>query len=136
MDGFEKQVEVNAPKTVLLAEDEPMVRSVFSMNIRRMGLKVLPVADGVEAMEMFRLHKVDLAVLDCGMPRMNGFRVFTKMRRMNPDLPVLVISGDDDYSVSCRFGAQQPNEILVKPILFDALREAVSRWISVPENVR
>jgi CheY-like chemotaxis protein len=135
MGSVEATVEFSEQKKALLAEDEPMMRSVLATYLRRIGLDVVSAVDGVEAVEMFQQHDVDIIVLDCRMPRMNGFRTLKKIRKINSDVPVIAISGDDDHSVMDQFGLTQPNEILIKPVLFTKLRDTVTRWVFIPQEV-
>ena len=132
MGVAKKNIFAGEGKIVLLAEDEPIVRSVVSINLRRMGLDVLSVSDGVEAVDMFKVNSVDLALLDYRMPHMDGYSAFKKIRAINPDLPVVIISGHDDQSIITRFGSEQPNQILIKPVPGATLREAIARWIPMP----
>lgn len=116
-------------KTVLLAEDEEMVRRVMSMHLEKMGVKVLQAEDGEQAIDMFRRRSVDMAIIDCRMPLMDGYAVMEEIRLARPDLPVVLMSGDDGKYVEEHFGTVGPNELLLKPIVFSKLRETVSKWL-------
>ena len=80
---------------LLVAEDEPAVRRVALGALRRAGYRVIEAADGAEALEQLRLHgdEVRLAVLDLAMPRLDGLRALDAMRRQQPALRALLVSG-------------------------------------------
>jgi two-component system, cell cycle sensor histidine kinase and response regulator CckA len=92
-------VERGRGETVLVADDEPMVRSLAGNALERQGYRVLLAADGLEAVEMFRREngKVALVILDASMPQMSGRQAFEVIRKIEPGVRVLFASG---YPVS------------------------------------
>jgi len=81
-------------ETILLAEDAESLRALAERILMASGYTVLVARDGVEAVEvMDRNVKVDLAVLDVVMPRKGGKEAYAEMRKRNPDLKVLFMSG-------------------------------------------
>ncbi len=81
--------------TVLLVDDEAMVRSSGKRLLERLGYRVLSAANGIEALEMFRLHqsKIRLVLLDLIMPVMDGEETFMQLRHIDPSVRVLLSSG-------------------------------------------
>ena len=80
--------------TVLLVEDEDMVRTVAERALTRQGYKVLTAADGEQGLEVLgRGERIDLLVSDVVMPNMDGPAMVARARRIHPDLPVLFMSG-------------------------------------------
>ncbi len=81
--------------TVLLAEDDPMVRRLAVLVLSRAGYQVLVAEDGDEALRLFgeNAEDIDLAVLDLVMPKRDGAAVCHALRTLRPDLPVLFCSG-------------------------------------------
>jgi PAS domain S-box-containing protein len=82
-------------ETVLLAEDEPLVRDLMADALRRFGYTVLVAHDGEEAVEMFLAARDEIAlvVLDAIMPKLGGRQAFARMRELSPDLRAIFISG-------------------------------------------
>ena len=80
--------------TVLLVEDEPMVRTVAERALTRHGYKVLTANNGEEALEILgRGEAVDLLVSDVVMPLMDGPTLVREARKEFPELPILFMSG-------------------------------------------
>lgn len=102
------EVEVAAPKTpalekrtanwgtgtVLLVEDEDMVRAVAERALARQGYTVLTASDGEQGLEVLeRNPAIDLLISDVVMPNMDGPAMVAQARKAHPDLPVLFMSG-------------------------------------------
>lgn len=80
--------------TVLLVEDEDMVRAVAERALTRQGYKVLTANDGEQGLEVLNgAEKIDLLISDVVMPNMDGPAMVAQARRAYPDLPVLFMSG-------------------------------------------
>jgi len=86
------------PRTILIAEDDPMVRSLAKRILERGGYSVLLARDGEEASKVFAEHQdeIDLCLLDVVMPHRNGVEVFKEIRARYPRLPVIMSSGYSD----------------------------------------
>ncbi len=81
--------------TVLVVDDEPGVRQVCQAMLGRLGYDVLTAEDGIEGIALLRQHArgIDAVILDLSMPHMDGAATFREMRRLAPELPVLLSSG-------------------------------------------
>jgi two-component system cell cycle sensor histidine kinase/response regulator CckA len=82
-------------ETLLLAEDEPLLREMMARMLRRFGYSVLTAADGQEALEALQRDtaRVALVVLDVIMPRLGGQQAFVAMQALRPDLKAVFVSG-------------------------------------------
>lgn len=83
------------PQTILLVEDEEMLRDLGIEILQGEGYRVIAAADGVEAVEMFEANRdsIGLVVCDLGLPRLGGRDVFMKMKEIKPSVRALVVSG-------------------------------------------
>ncbi len=80
--------------TVILAEDEQTLRALLSKQLRYLGYQVLEAGDGLEALSVFEQNsEVDLLITDIMMPSMGGIELAERVRKKNPDLPIIFISG-------------------------------------------
>lgn len=118
--------------TILLVEDEEMIRKMTTSMLTRMGFKVLEAIDGVDAVEIFQKHQdeIDVVVSDLTMPRMDGWETLTALRRICPDLPVILASGHDESMVFAGDHHESPQAFLHKPYKKSALKEALAKAMS------
>ena len=108
---------------ILVADDEPDIRSVLALYLENAGYEVLEAADGGAALEVLQNEHVDLCLLDIMMPVLDGYHVLKRIRETS-DVPVVVISAkgqDPEKILGLNLGA---DDYLVKP--FNPL-EAVAR---------
>ena len=117
--------------TVLIVDDEEVVRTVLSKLICSLGFEVLIAADGMRAVEVFRENKDDikLVLMDMTMPRMNGMEAFSRMQEIDPEVRVIIVSGHSAESTSSEMMKLGIRKVLQKPVrlsvLSDAIRETV-----------
>lgn len=119
--------------TVLVAEDEPAVRSIAVRVLERQGFRVLQARDGRDALDVWESARaagttIDVVVSDVVMPRMGGRELLALLRQDAPSLPVILTSGYDDAAGA---GAT-PDGVLTlpKPFTADALAAAVRRALA------
>lgn len=110
------------PETVLVVEDDELVRRYVRRSLERRGYRVLEVADPTKAIELCRREHVDLLVTDIVMPGMNGWTLADRLAEIRPGLPILYTSGWAD--------ADEPqlrprSAFLGKPFAPDALTARV-----------
>jgi CheY-like chemotaxis protein len=91
------------------------VREIVTANLRGAGYQVLEASNGEEALEVAgaRVGELDLVVTDRIMPRMGGDVLAERLRRLRPDLPVLLMSGYAESPTPEGLGA--PVDLLAKP---------------------
>jgi DNA-binding response OmpR family regulator len=82
------------PKTILLAEDDPHIRRVSEVALRRHGFDVVSVADGTEALEMLDRRPFDLVLLDGMMPSLDGLETCKRIKAnlRTASQPVIMLS--------------------------------------------
>jgi PAS domain S-box-containing protein len=121
------------PTTILLAEDDEPLRRASTTVLKRLGYRVLSAIDGQEALDLYRAQPdIDLVVTDVIMPRLGGWELLREIRRSNPDLPFLVVSG---YAGGANAGAQLADPrvtYLEKPWTMVELAERVRRSLGEP----
>lgn len=79
--------------SVLIADDEPQLRSLLAERLRASGLKVVEAGDGVQAMEQLKTHPgVPLLLSDIRMPNMDGFELVEAALKLRPELKVLMMT--------------------------------------------
>ncbi|HEY6097055.1 MAG TPA: response regulator, partial [Candidatus Deferrimicrobium sp.] len=89
---------------------------------------VLTATDGLQAVERYRErgNEIDLVLMDVSMPHMDGAEAFGELRRLNPEVRVVLASGYSHDDVATRFAGKGFAGILQKPYTLDKLREALA----------
>lgn len=113
--------------TILIVDDEVSIRTSTSRLLNRMGVECMAAGNGEEALAMFEAHRttIDVVILDMGMPVMGGARCFERLRELDPNVRVLIITGDAD-DVEARRLVAAGAQLLEKPFASTALRAAIS----------
>ncbi|MEJ2639291.1 MAG: PAS domain S-box protein, partial [Desulfosarcinaceae bacterium] len=103
--------------TVLIADDEESVCAVGKLMLERLGFNVLTAADGREAVEVFKQHadRIVCVLLDLTMPHLNGEQVFSELRRMKPEIRVILSSGYNEQDATQRFAGKGLAGFIQKP---------------------
>jgi signal transduction histidine kinase/CheY-like chemotaxis protein len=124
-------------RSVLVIEDEDGIRSVARAALEGAGFSVHTASDGVEGVTAFEAYPdVSVVVLDVTMPRMDGADTLEALRRLRPDLPVILTSGYGEDVLLARFGGRPLAGFLPKPFRPEQLVEAVRSILSVPAGSR
>jgi PAS domain S-box-containing protein len=115
--------------TVLLVEDEEMMREVTRNMLIRLGFHCLAAKDGSEAVSLFTQHPddVDVVLCDLSMPGMNGWETLSALRKIRPGLPVILASGHDESKVFAGDHRDPVQGFLHKPYLKALLKDVVAR---------
>ena len=133
----DRDVTISAPSprkmeeggTVLVVEDEEPLRKMAAIMLERLGFIVLEAKDGIEALDVFGKHQSEIrfVLTDLTMPRMNGWETLTALRKLQPDIPVILASGYDLAHVMEGDHPELPQAFLAKPYNLKALRAAISQ---------
>jgi CheY-like chemotaxis protein len=127
-----------ANETILLVEDEEIVRKLTGEILKATGYKVLLAKNGQEAIEICQAYggTIDLMLTDVVMPGMNGKMVADNLKPFRPEMQVLFMSGYTDDSI-IHHGVLDPGtNFLDKPFTVDALTSKVSETLNRALQVR
>jgi two-component system cell cycle sensor histidine kinase/response regulator CckA len=104
-------------ETVLLVEDEELVRQLTREILRRTGYRVLEACDGVDALGIVREHpgRIHLLLTDVVMPRMSGHELVELARPLRPDMRILYVSGYSEEAIARQGQLTEGIELLAKP---------------------
>ena len=124
--------EIDRGGTVLLVDDEQMLRKLGHSALTSLGFSVLLAKDGVEALDVFRQHQdeVRCVVCDVTMPRMDGWETLAALRTLAPGLPVVLASGYDKAQVMVGNHPELPEAFLSKPYHLQELGDAIRRALA------
>ena len=116
---------------VLLADDDELVLTVGKRMLGNFGFEVVTATDGLLALEEFRRRSDDfvLAMLDLTMPNLGGDEALRELRKIRPDLKILLCSGYDEMEVSHEVSNQPGVSFVQKPYLANDLRNAIRQLL-------
>jgi DNA-binding response OmpR family regulator len=118
---------MNAPASILVAEDQPAMLKNIQVALEMSGYCVLTASDGVEALAILEAQPVDLILADIAMPRMNGYQLYERVRQ-NPQwvtIPFIFVTAramDSDIRYGKELGV---DDYLTKPIQLEDLLATV-----------
>ncbi len=123
-------------KVLLLVEDEEMVRIMTASMLTHLGYRVLEAADGVEAVAVFREHRDEIhcVLTDLTMPRMDGWETLSALRKLSPDIPVILSSGYDEAQVMAGDHPERPSAFLGKPFQLQELQDSIHNCLTGCKN--
>jgi len=106
-------------ETILLIDDEEPLRVLGQRILKRWGYTVMTAADGAEGIALFQKHQttIDLVICDLTMPGMSGIECLSVLKRLRPEVPVLLSSGYSENTVIASLieGANAASGFLAKP---------------------
>ena len=118
-------------KTILLADDDELIRKALQVQLEHYGYQVIPASNGKQAISQFLDQKntIDLSILDVVMPMRNGKEVYDIIRKNNPEALVLFISGDTGNIITDNMIKEESLHFLQKPIDVERLINEIERLI-------
>jgi len=121
-------------ETVLFVDDEDRQVDLIESFLKEKGYRVLVARDGVEAIELHRLHKEEIAavILDLGLPRLNGWEAFLRMKEEQPDVKTIFASGYIKADIRSEMMNQGVVAIVHKPYLPDDLLAKIEAVVGEP----
>ncbi len=118
-------------ETILIADDEELVREAAREVLTKIGYKVKAVTDGKEAVQCMKAFKddIDLALLDLIMPQMGGVAAAGQIRKIRPKLPLLFITGYDMNDSLDHKLHMDHADVITKPFQVSVLSQVIRRLL-------
>jgi two-component system cell cycle sensor histidine kinase/response regulator CckA len=115
-------------ETLLLAENDKLVRSLISLILKQHGYRVIEAEDGNQAVEKYIAHKADISalVLDVILPKRSGKEVYDFIRNVVPDIRTLFISGYATEMIEKK-GVEECYHVITKPFTPGMFLEAMRK---------
>ena len=114
-------------KTLLLVDDEEGIRKILGITLSDSGYKVFTAKNGHEALKIFNKIQPPIVLTDIKMPGMDGIELLRKIKHLNPDTEVIMITGHGDMELAIKSLKYEAVDFVTKPINNDALEIALSR---------
>ena len=118
-------------KTVLFVDDEEIVLKVGSLMLQKLGYSVLAVSNGDRAIEILKENKVAFVLLDMQMPGINGFEIYHQIKKIQPEVKIILASGyigdqSEERSKSIGFDG-----FIQKPFNLEQLSKKIEKiWVN------
>ncbi len=127
----QRTADLTGTGRVLLVEDEDIVRSFAVRALKRQGYEVLEASSGVEALDIMAANKgrIDIVVSDVVMPEMDGPTMANELRKTNPDLKIIFVSGYPREHFDTSLGKDQNFAFLPKPFSLPQLAAKVKEQL-------
>jgi PAS domain S-box-containing protein len=135
--AVKEEAKLSAPvaggtETLLIAEDEEIVKAYLKRTLEKAGYRVIVAGDGVEAVARFREHDdISLVLSDVVMPRKNGKEILVEIKEINPGIKVIFISGYTADFIQKGDTIEEGVEFIMKPFskndLLKKVREVLDR---------
>ena len=114
-------------KSILLVDDEEGIRKVLSIALSDMGYHVRTAENGVEALHMFKKERPPIVMTDIKMPEMDGIELLRRLKKINPDTEVIMITGHGDMDLAIKSVKYEATDFVTKPINDEILEIALNR---------
>ncbi len=121
-------------KKILIVDDEEEIRAELAGYLLNKGYEVEEAADGLEALAKFEAAPADVVITDMKMPRCPGDELTRRLHVIDPELPVIIITGhyaNADVESARKAGA---TAVLKKPVPLSELSQLLKRLAEVPEE--
>ncbi len=114
---------------ILVIDDEPSILEFFARLLRLKGFSVQTAASGAAALEIMSGSEVDLVITDIILPQMDGFQILDAVRQKNPDIPVIIMTGQGDAETVRKAMLRGADEYITKPFKREELSMVIERAV-------
>jgi signal transduction histidine kinase len=114
-------------KTILLVDDEKDIREVLRLPLTDLGYEVLEADNGADALHLFERLQPPVVLTDIKMPGMDGIELLQKIKQVDPEAEVIMITGHGDMDLAVKSLKYDATDFITKPINVDVLEIAIQR---------
>src|SRR5579884_814838 len=115
---------------IVIIDDEPHLPHQFARYLKRQGYEVYVASDGEAGIQQLQHNTVDLVLLDMRLPRLNGLEVLARIREIDPDIPVVILTAYGDVQTAVQAMKLGAADYLMKGFDLDTLLLIVQRALS------
>ncbi len=125
-------------RTALIVDDEETVLDIESFMLQRIGFNTLKANNSAEACQLYEDKKehIDIVVLDMIMPDESGASTYKRLKKLNPDIRVLITSGLEKNGNVDEILNDGQNGFIQKPFKFEELTNNIDRMLSLKKRFR
>jgi signal transduction histidine kinase len=112
-------LEQNNKSNILIIEDSNVIRTQVSQVLRERNYNIFESETGTDGIKIFNKEKINLVILDLELHDMNGLEVLEKIKKNNPNIPVLMVSGTGNANTISKSLKNGASDFIRKPIIFE-----------------
>jgi CheY-like chemotaxis protein len=126
----------NKMRKILLVDDNMDVRAVITLGLEQLGFRVVACVDGRDAIERFKVEQPDVAIIDQGLPDIQGIEVGRKLRALAQGRPIVIalLTGSDGPALRQQASERGFDDFLVKPVRIQTLAEWIDRQLEALDH--
>lgn len=121
---------------ILVIDDDKLVRKVFKLTLSKEGYDVLEAEDGRQGLQLIKTENPDLVLTDFQMPGINGLEVIAEITRLKLNIPVIMLTGYGDVSLTIKSIQKGAFEFLEKPTKPEVLKSTVRKALDSAQTSR
>jgi excisionase family DNA binding protein len=125
-DVLRKEKETGQP-TVLVVDDDPAMQALFKQFLKKAGFNRLVVDCGEEAVKLAEKQSFEIVFLDLKLTDIPGDEVYSRIKALQPNLPIIVLTGSPDSTILSRILAHGPVTVLQKPLTHEFLEKTLKQ---------
>jgi DNA-binding NtrC family response regulator len=122
--------------TILLVDDEPKLRDVLKVALGDLGYRVIEAEAGATALDIMRRETPDLVLTDLRMPEVNGYELLRECKRLDPDVPVVLLTAYSSIKDAVRAIKEGAFDFISKPFEIDELATTIGNALRLHDAVR
>ncbi len=130
-DFFKPVARTKQVGRILVAEDNPINQKVLVTMLDRLGFSNQAVESGDEVLVSVEVKEPILILMDCQMPKMDGYETAQRLRQMQKNIPIVAVTASAVSGEKERCLEAGMNDILFKPLKLEQLRRTLERWLPV-----
>ena len=119
----------NSKYTILIVDDEPLIRKSLFEILKMIGYQCLMVGSGEEAVEAIQKKKVDIVISDMRLPEMSGIDLLKKIKKLQPSIEVIMMTGFGSIETAVEAMKLKAFDYITKPIVDDEIKLVLEKII-------
>ena len=132
-----KPVDLTSNKNILVVDDTRINRKIISMAFDSTEANLFMAESGKEAIALFKKHAMDIVLMDCLMPNMDGFEATRQIRTLETNgmsALIIAITASASEEIGSKAKDSGMDDIMLKPFKFDELLSKVNYWLELKNN--
>ncbi len=121
---------------ILIIDDEEAIRDSCTQVLKRAGYEVMGAENALQGLDLFKKEKIDLVLLDLKLPKLNGFEALSRLKKEQPDLPVIIITGHASIESAVETIKRGAFDYLAKPFSPEELRVMVKKALDSSKHLQ